>query len=163
MTVIRPLIPRLVPARLAYDFDYVASRLADPSLLDHAVAVCIHRAPLLAVPVGSTRAGGFMSFDLLILADKTRSLLENLPGFPDVRVRPSPYRPTCHVVEWGDQPPLWAYDDEARGRFYGYSEAAIRRFRPGHGSPAASATDTRLPPPGASRVRHLDRRPPILT
>ncbi|QNA77067.1 hypothetical protein C8250_039100 [Streptomyces sp. So13.3] len=126
MTVIRPLIPRLVPARLAYDFEYIGSRLADPSLLDHAVAVCVHRAPLLAVPVGGARRGGFMSFDLLILAEKTRGLLEGLPGFPDLRLRPSPYRDTCHLVEWGGRPPACDYDDAARGRFYGYSKAAVR-------------------------------------
>jgi hypothetical protein len=127
-TIIRSLIPRLVPAQLAYDYEYFASRLADPSLLEGAVGVCIQRMPLLAVPVGGTRIGGLMSFDLLILAEKTRNLLDGLPGFPDLRVRPSPYRDACHVVEWGGQPPVCDYDDAARGRFYGYSEAAIRRF-----------------------------------
>ncbi|MCZ4123667.1 DUF6302 family protein [Streptomyces sp. H39-S7] len=148
MTVIRPLIPRLVPARLAYDFEYIASRLADPSLLDHAVAVCVHRAPLLAVPVGGARRGGYMSFDLLILAAKTRGLLEGLPGFPNLRVRPSPYRDTCHVVEWGGQPPACDYDDVARSGFYGYSQAVVREA----GQPARLAA-------AADR----SHRPPVLT
>ncbi|MDF9813011.1 DUF6302 family protein [Streptomyces sp. SPB162] len=148
MTVIRPLTPRLLPARLAYDFEYIANRLADPSLLDHAVAVCVHRAPLLAVPVSGARRGGYMSFDLRILAEKTRSLLEGLPGFPDLRVRPSPYRDTCHVVEWGGQPPACDYDDAARCWFYGYSEAAVRAA----GQPARS--------PAAADRSH---RPPVLT
>lgn len=146
MTVIRPLVPHLVPAHLAYDFDYFASRLADPSLLEGAVGVCVHRAPLLAVPIGGTRRGGFLSFDLLILADKTRGLLDGLPGFPDVRVRPSPYRNTCHVVEWGGQPPACDYDDPARGRFYGYSEAAIHCAHLGPGPPTPSSTPTQLSP-----------------
>ncbi|MDJ0347419.1 DUF6302 family protein [Streptomyces sp. H10-C2] len=146
MTVIRPLIPRLVPAPLAYDFEYIASRLADPSLLDHAVAVCVHRAPFLAVPVGGARRGGSMAFDLLILAEKTRGLLEGLPGFPDVRVRPSPYRDTCHVVEWGGQPPACDYNDAARGRFYGYSKAAVPHLGDG----------------GMSRPEP-SHRPPVLT
>jgi Family of unknown function (DUF6302) len=132
VTVIRPLIPRLVPASLAYDFEYFARRLADPSLLDGAVGVCVHRAPLLAVPIGGARRGGSMSFDLLILADKTRGLLEGLPGFTDVRVRPSPHRDAFQVVEWGDQPPACAYGHEARGQFYGFSQAAISRLP--HGS-----------------------------
>lgn len=126
MTVIRPLIPRLVPARDAYDLEYFASRLADPSLIEHAVGICFHRASLLAVPVGGARRGGCMSFDLLVLAQKAALLLEGLPGFPEVRVVPSPHRTACHVVEWGAPPP--ACDDAAvRGRFYGYSETAIQR------------------------------------
>lgn len=87
MTVTRALIRHLVPARLAYDFDYFADQRADPSLLGDALAVSVHRAPLLAVPVEGTRLGGFMSFDLLILADETRGLLDRLPGFPDVHFR----------------------------------------------------------------------------
>ncbi|MDF2258389.1 DUF6302 family protein [Streptantibioticus ferralitis] len=53
----------------------------------------------------------------------------------NVRVRWSPYRDTCHMVEWGDTPPLW--DDAARGRFYGYSDTAITAFLQ-EGMPQAS-------------------------
>ncbi|SEP02587.1 DUF6302 family protein [Actinacidiphila rubida] len=147
MTVVRPLIPRLVSARLAYDFEYFANRLADPSLLDGAVGVCIHRAPLLAVPTGGSRRGGSLSVDLLVLADKTRRLLTGLPGFADVRVRASPFQDARHVVEWGDQPPTCAYNDAARRRFYGYTEDAIRRSHPGHGPPTPSSTAPHLSPP----------------
>jgi hypothetical protein len=143
-TVVRPLIPRLVAPQLAYDYEYMASRLADPSLLAGAVGVCIHRMPLLAVPVGGLRQGGYMSFDLLILAEKTRNLLDGLPGFPDLRVLPSPHRDTCHMVEWGGRPPVC--DDAARARFYGYSEAAIAGFRSGHGPPTPSSTAGQLSP-----------------
>lgn len=44
----------LRPAEDAYDFGYFRDRLADPALLADAVAVCVFRAPLLAVPVGVT-------------------------------------------------------------------------------------------------------------
>jgi hypothetical protein len=146
MTTVQPINPHPLPARVGYDYEYFADRLADPSLLDSAVAVCAHRAPLLAVPVGGTRRGGFMSFDLLILAENTCGLLEGRAGFSDVRVRPSPYRDTCHVVEWGAQPPECTYDNAARGRFYGYSEAAIAGFRSGHGPPTPSSTAGQLSP-----------------
>lgn len=132
MTVIRPLIPRLVPAQDAYDLEHFASRLADPSLIEHAVGICFHRAPLLAVPVGGVRRGGYMPFDLLMLALKAARLLEGLPGFPEIRVIPSPHRTVCHVVEWGALPPA-CDDDAVRGRFYGYSETAIHRRLSNHG------------------------------
>ncbi|MEU0857525.1 DUF6302 family protein [Streptomyces griseofuscus] len=146
MTTVRPINPYLLPARMAYDYEYFAERLADPSLLESALAVCVHRAPLLAVPVGGKRLGGYMSLDLLILAEKTRSLLAGRDGFPNVRVRPSPYRDTCHVVEWGGQPPVCDYADAARGQFYGYSEAAILRFFSGQGPPTPSSTAGQLSP-----------------
>ncbi|MET9184961.1 DUF6302 family protein [Streptomyces tendae] len=118
----------LRPAAEAYDFEYFRDRLAVPGILDDAVAVRIFRAPLLAVPVGGPRLGGYMSFDLLTLAMAARDLLDNQPGFPNLRVRWSPYGDTCHTVEWGDPAPEWWEDDAVLGRFYGYSEGAISAF-----------------------------------
>ncbi|MFJ1717335.1 DUF6302 family protein [Streptomyces sp. NPDC088260] len=115
----------LRPAREAYDYEYYRVRLADPGVLDAAVAIRAFRAPLLAVPVGGLRRGGFMSFDMLTLAVAARSLLDGQPGFPDLRVRWSSYSDTCHTVEWCAPSPEWWVDDATTGRFYGYSEAAI--------------------------------------
>jgi hypothetical protein len=103
--------------------DYYRARLADLSLLDGSLAVGLGKAALLAVPVGGSRRGGYLSVDLLTTAVAVRDLLSGRLGFPDVRVRWSPYPDTCHVVEWGGTPPDG--DDIACGRFYGYSEAAI--------------------------------------
>ncbi|MFH8359588.1 DUF6302 family protein [Streptomyces anulatus] len=130
----------LCPAEEAYDFEHFRDRLARPEVLAHAVAVRVFRAPLLAVPVGGPRRGGYMSFDLLTLAIGTRDLLTHQPGFPDLRIRWSPYRNTCHTVEWGDLAPEWWENDVVFGRFYGYSEAAIAAFvrqHPQTPSPAA--------------------------
>jgi hypothetical protein len=66
-----------------------------------------------------------MSFDLLTVALAAKAVLDGRPGFPDLRVRWSPYRDTCHVVECGEIPPD---DDAERGRFYGYSAEAISTF-----------------------------------
>lgn len=123
----RPTVT-LRPAAEAYDYEYFRSRLAEPALLADAVAVRVFRAPLLAVPVGGSRRGGFMSFDLLTLAMATLVLLAEQPGFPHLRVRWSPFRDTCHTVEWGDPAPEWWEDDAVSGRFYGYSEEAIAAF-----------------------------------
>ncbi|MGA5124416.1 DUF6302 family protein [Streptomyces pseudogriseolus] len=120
-----PLVVTALHATTAYDYEYYRSRLADPAILVDAVAICVFRAPLLAVPAGGTRRGGYMSFDLVTLAMAARDLLDGRPGFPDLRVRWSPYRDTCHVVEWGAQPPA---DDVSRGRFYGYSPKSIADF-----------------------------------
>ncbi|MDI3408912.1 DUF6302 family protein [Streptomyces cavernicola] len=129
---------RVLPATEAYDYEHFRSLLADSSVLGEAVAVCRFRAPLLAVPVGGTRRGGCMSFELLTDALEVRSLLEGKPGFTRLRVRWSPFRDTCHVVEWGGEAPGW--DDVERGRFYGYCEEAIAEFIHGASStPSFSA------------------------
>ncbi len=129
----------LRPAAEAYDFEYFRDRLADPAILADAVAICVFRAPLLAVPIGGSRRGGYMSFDLLSLAMATRRLLDTRPGFPNLRVRWSPYRDTCHTVEWGDPAPDWWEDNADVGRFYGYSEAAIAAFMRRHDQTPSSA------------------------
>ncbi|MFJ4686222.1 DUF6302 family protein [Streptomyces sp. NPDC088789] len=118
----------LRPAEEAYDFAYFRHRLADPAVLADAIAVCVFRAPLLAVPVGGPRRGGYMSFDLLSPAVEARNLLAERPGFPDLRIRWSPCLDICHTVRWGQPAPAWWEDDVVFGRFYGYSEAAIASF-----------------------------------
>ncbi|MER5210935.1 DUF6302 family protein [Streptomyces sp. NPDC002838] len=135
----------LRPAAEAYDFEYFRDRLAEPAILASAIAVRVFRAPLLAVPVGGSRRGGYMSFDLLSLAMATRGLLDTRPGFPNLRVRWSPYRDTCHTVEWGDPAPDWWEDDAVFGRFYGYSEAAIAAFVRPHPQTPSSATSEPFP------------------
>ncbi|MBB1245498.1 hypothetical protein GL263_18300 [Streptomyces durbertensis] len=129
----------LRPAPEAYDFEYFRDRLADPAILADAVAIRVFRAPLLAVPVGGSRRGGYMSFDLLSLAVATRRLLDTQPGFPNLRVRWSPYLDTCHTVEWGDPAPAWWEDDVVFGRFYGYSQDAIAAFVRHHPQTPSSA------------------------
>ncbi|MGW5434621.1 DUF6302 family protein [Streptomyces sp. NPDC004059] len=121
----RPLVVTALHATTAYDYEYYRSHLADPAVLVDAVGICVFRAPLLAVPVSGARRGGYMSFDLLTLAMAAKALLDGWPGFPYLRVRWSPYRDTCHVVEWGEAPPD---DDAEQGRFCGYSGEAISRF-----------------------------------
>lgn len=134
-----PLAVSLRPAAEAYDFEHFRDRLAEPTILTYTVAVRVFRAPLLAVPVGGSRRGGYMSFDLLSLAMATRRLLEDQPGFPSLRVRWSPYRDTCHTVEWGAPAPEWWEDDAVFGRFYGYSESAIAAYLRHHPQTPSSA------------------------
>jgi hypothetical protein len=119
-------LPRLLPPTAASDYESFRDRLADPTVLGHSVAVRLHRVSLLAVAVGGPRRGGYLSVDLLVTAVAVGDLLTGRRGFPDVRVRWSPYSDTCHVVEWGESAPEGS--DEARGRFYGYREAAITEF-----------------------------------
>lgn len=119
---------RLLPARAACDYEYFRARLADPDLADAGFAIALLGAPLLAVPVGGVRRGGYASFGHVVDALHTRALLGTAPGFPGLRVRWSPYRDTCHTVEWGEPAPPWWEDDEAFGRFFGYSAAAIAVF-----------------------------------
>ncbi|MEV8020031.1 DUF6302 family protein [Streptomyces sp. NPDC086554] len=126
----RPAPPhaRLLPARDAFDYDHFRERLADPALADAGVAVALFRIPLLAVPVGGDRRGGYSSFGQLVDAVQARTLLSAVPGFPDLRIRWSPYSNTCHTVEWGEPSPPWWADNEVMGRFYGYSAHAIAAF-----------------------------------
>lgn len=112
----------------AYDFEYFEQRISDTWLLDRSIAVRTLRMPFLAVPVGGTRRGGYYPVSCLCFGFKVRGLLLEQPGFPDLRVRWSPYRDTCHTVEWGDAPPEWWEDDAVFGRFYGYSKSAITSF-----------------------------------
>ncbi|MEV3853054.1 DUF6302 family protein [Streptomyces sp. NPDC050095] len=122
---------RLLPAKDAYDYDYFRERLADPALADAGVAITLYRVPLLAVPVGGERRGGYASFEHLVHAVGVRTLLSVVSGFPRLRIRWSPYPDTCHTVEWGEPGPPWWADDVTCGRFYGYSSNAIADFRRG--------------------------------
>lgn len=102
---------RLLPAREAYDYEYFRARLADPALADAGVAIALPDAPVLAVPVGGVRRGGYASFGKVVDALEARALLDTLPGFPGVRVRWSPYRDNCHTVEWGEPAPRWCEEE----------------------------------------------------
>ncbi|MGW2022005.1 DUF6302 family protein [Streptomyces decoyicus] len=137
---------RLLPAREAYDYEDFRACLADPGLADAGFAVAVLGAPLLAVPVGGARRGGYASFGHVADAIQARALLDNVPGFPGLRVRWSPYRDTCHTVEWGEPAPQWWEGDEVFGRHFGYSADAIADFlRQRSQPPSAATSDPRSP------------------
>ncbi|MCZ4118114.1 DUF6302 family protein [Streptomyces sp. H39-S7] len=142
----RGLVVSLRPAEEAYDYEHFRDRLADPSVLAGAVAVRVFRAPLLAVPIGGSRRGGYMSFDVLALAMAARGLLADQAGFPNLRLRWAPHPDTCHTIEWGDPAPEWWEDDAVFGRFYGYSESAITSFVRERPQTPSSATSTPCSP-----------------
>ncbi|MEV0982130.1 DUF6302 family protein [Streptomyces sp. NPDC049915] len=121
-----PLRPTLLPPQCAVDYEFLRTRLADPTVLTQSVAVQVYRVPLIAVAVGGPRHGGYLPVDLVTIAVAIRDLLSGQPGFPDVRVGWSPYRDSSHVVEWGGRPP--PSDDVERGLFYGYRPDAIAAF-----------------------------------
>ena len=105
--------------------EWYRERLADATLLDGAVAIRAERRFIdLAVPVGGTRRGGYVSCCSIRRAKAAYFQLEGRPGFPSVRIDYSPYRDACHCVCWGEQPP--EEDDNAIGRFYGYREEVLR-------------------------------------
>lgn len=131
---------RLLPAREAYDYEYFRARLADPDLADAGFAVALIGAPLLAVPVGGVRRGGYASFGHVVDALQARALLGTVPGFPGLRVRWSRYRDTCHTVEWGEPAPQWWEEDTVCGRFFGYSADAIADFLRQRSQPPSPAT-----------------------
>ncbi|MFD7014018.1 DUF6302 family protein [Streptomyces sp. NPDC059928] len=122
-----PLTITCLPAEDAYDYDHFRNRLADTSVLEHSVAIRIFRMPFLAVPAGGPRRGGYFSVPELSIGVEVLGLLRGRPGFTSLRLRWSPWRDCCHIVEWGAKPPDW-WDDAARGRFYGYSATAISEF-----------------------------------
>jgi hypothetical protein len=122
-----PLTIAVLPAREACDYEYFRHRLADVSVLEQSVAIRIFRMPLLAVPVGGPRRGGYFSTTSLTVGLAVRGLLQGRPGFTSPRLRWSPYRDACHIVEWGETPPRH-WDDVALGRFYGYSDTVIAAF-----------------------------------
>lgn len=137
---------RLLPAREAYDYKDVRACLADPGLADAGFAVALFGAPLLAVPVGGVRRGGYGSFGHVVDALHARALLGTVLGFPDLRVRWSPYRDTCHTVEWGEPAPQWWEGDDVFGRFYGYSDFAIAEFlRQRSQTPTSDSSDPGSP------------------
>ncbi len=126
-----PVAAVLMEAREAYDFTYYAQRIADPALLEQSLAICMVRIPLLAVPVGGSRRGGYYPVPCLCFGLTVRDALRGQPGFPLPRVRWSDFPDNCYVVEWGERPPMvwWpGHDETPLGRFYGYSETAIDQY-----------------------------------
>ncbi|MFI1677568.1 DUF6302 family protein [Streptomyces sp. NPDC020607] len=139
-----PVKALVLPPHEACDFVYYEQRLADLHLLDRAISICTLRLSFLAVPVGGSRRGGFFPVDCACFGLAVRYALRAFPGFPDVRLRWSPW-PDPHHVEWGEKPSwLWSCQDDAvLGRFYGYSDAAIARYT------AAKTRAPQVPPPDA--------------
>ncbi|MFD9356422.1 DUF6302 family protein [Streptomyces sp. NPDC060031] len=117
----------MLPASQAYDFEYIRTRLADPSVLEHSVAIRVFRAPLLAIAVGGPRLGGYFLAAEPIIAMSVVNLLTGRYGFPNLRLSWSSSPHSGHAVEWGDTPPHRG-DHVQYGRFYGYAEAAISAY-----------------------------------
>ncbi len=114
---------------------WYAAVLADRALLDGAVAIGHD----LAVPVGGQRRGGFVCVDGEEEAARVIAFLAGVPGFPNLRAVLSQDPEVADNVRWGDnESPVpesddasdveWACWDVATGRFYGYSEKAIRDY-----------------------------------
>jgi hypothetical protein len=70
------------PEECAEEYAWFRERLADPDLLDCAVGVKVDGAVLLAVPVGGSRRGGYLSVSTVADAVRVRAALRGLPGFP---------------------------------------------------------------------------------
>lgn len=114
-------------ARDEWEVSWYRERLADPSLIAAGVVVVVGRIGWLAVPVGGQRRGGYLAVDRAEDVEPLRRALDGRPGFPAIRVQWSTRRDVCHVIEWGEYTP-GPDDDVERGRFYGYSEAAVRAY-----------------------------------
>lgn len=110
----------------ASELAYYRDRLDDPTLVRAGAAVELGGFAFLAVPVGGRRRGGYLSVADVMTGMTVRRLLLDRPGFPDVRLRWSPYADSCHTVEWGAPAPN-VHDPAALGEFYGYSAEAIAR------------------------------------
>ncbi|MEU5425908.1 DUF6302 family protein [Streptomyces olivoreticuli] len=111
----------ILPPWEAYDYESVARRLADPSLLAMALAVRTFRAPLLVVPVGSSRRGGCLTVDHELIARDVVAVLRGRPGFPRVHARRTPGAGGGWLVEWGESAPN-GLSAVARDRFFGLTE-----------------------------------------
>lgn len=130
----------VMPPAEAYDFDYFRARV-DARLLSRSIAVRVFRMPLLAVPVGGIRRGGWFGADSLAVALAVRDVLAPLNGFPGARIvwRCAPR--SSYAVEWGDPPPDTWLDDDERLAFYGLTR------------PTTTATATGLEPGRHDRAR----------
>ncbi|MCZ4098288.1 DUF6302 family protein [Streptomyces sp. H39-C1] len=141
-----PLTVAVLPARAAYDYEFVAARLHDQSLLPRSVAVRIFRIPLLAVPVGGCRRGGRIDAGPAAVALAVRDALLGRPGFPMARVSLSG---ESWFVEWGERPPdRPALDARERLHFFGYSASSLTAEcpqQPPHAPLAAVSADNDLP------------------
>ncbi|MEU3282344.1 DUF6302 family protein [Streptomyces antibioticus] len=126
---VRQLGVRILPATAACDYEFWEARLLSPHLLRDAVAVALHRLPLLAVPVGADRRGGHMDMFDPAFAQALAHALQERPGFE---------RPIAsgRLVRWGDPMPDNLTPD-AHYRFQGLREQPRRpaSLRPpaGHG------------------------------
>lgn len=113
----------VMPSAEAYDFDSFRTRV-DAELLARSIAIRVFRMPLLAVPVGRTRRGGWFGVDHLAIATAVRDVLTPFGGFPDPRIIWQHTGRGSYAVEWGERPPAtWLNDDERRA-FYGHKQAA---------------------------------------
>lgn len=114
------------------NWEWFETRLEDISLLRRAVTiVCDGEAVDLAVPVGGARRGGYVALATLRWCKEAVRQLSGKPGFPNLRiVRGS--RTVAHNVCWGEPEPEYSegHFDYERGRFFGYSENAIRPYAP---------------------------------
>lgn len=135
MSLLTPLTEpdiTVMPPAEAYDFDYFRARV-DAELLSHSIAIRVFRMPLLAVPVGRTRRGGWFGVDNLAIALAVRDVLAPLGGFPDLRITWKSAPRGSYVVEWGDRPPAIWPDENERLTFYGL-------MRPGPGRPCTPSS-----------------------
>lgn len=106
--------------------EWFRERLADPTLLDRAVPIWVDGVLIdIAVPVGGSRRGGYVSCSSIRWAKAVYHQLSGRNGFPSVRIEYSPRRDTCHTVCWGEQPPD-SDDSKVGGRFYGYREEMLQ-------------------------------------
>ncbi|MFI1013031.1 DUF6302 family protein [Streptomyces sp. NPDC020965] len=111
------------PPQIAYDYEFMLGRLANPLLLATSVALCVFRAPLLAVPVGGNRLGGVLEAATREIGDGIAGALAGRLDFPEVRLRPAISVDSAgggFVVEWGATCPPWV-SRVARDRFYGFA------------------------------------------
>jgi hypothetical protein len=106
------------------DESYYRNRLADPSLLNHAISVQVNGFAVLAVPVGSTRRGGYLPCWTWEDAKRIFDQLPKESGFPKLRV--VYWGDHDFVVTWG--PVISLNSDLEKGRFLGYREDVIQEF-----------------------------------
>ncbi|MEU9337932.1 DUF6302 family protein [Streptomyces sp. NPDC048290] len=106
---------RLLPPGEALDFGFWAARLANPALLEQAVAVAGYRIALLAVPAGPGRRGGRADMLDASFAALTARELEGRPGFSRVAS-------SGPCVTWGEPLPP-DLSKAQRARFYGLRES----------------------------------------
>lgn len=158
---IRGMQRRKKASRLAGDDrDWYAARLTDLCLLDFSVPVRRGTDWVLAVPIYGDRLGGDASFVSRQDAEAAAEKLKDKAGFPNVRIVFSRHRDTMHVVQWGKNAPEFdksvpdaeAHDDRMRGKFYGYSAAAILHHSiECHGTEAAARVFRRCGNPQCTR------------
>jgi hypothetical protein len=136
---IRRVQRRKKASHLAVDRPWYAARLFDWWLLDFSIPVRGGDGHvMLAIPVGGRRRGGLVSLESLKDADHAVERLKGTAGFPNVRIDRSRERGTYQMVRWGpnepsitqrcDQAEVQIAQHRAAGKFFGYSDSAIRTF-----------------------------------